>query len=149
MTDTFDLWEEFIHELPPAPKDDSKKVVSKLKNQKTPKTPEKILKSKTVSLEDKLEVIRNSVMNTLGTYVNSTMIIKSKEELHKYFECAIKNQVLAVDTETNNSLDPITCKIMGLCLYTPGQKNAYAPVNHINYKTGERLDWQITEDDIY
>ena len=53
-----------------------------------------------------------------------------------------------MDTETNNSLDPITCKLMGLCLYYPGAKQAYIPVNHRNYKTGERLTNQLTEQDI-
>ena len=37
---------------------------------------------------------------------------------------------------------------MGPCIYTPGQKNAYIPINHINYVTGERLDWQLTEEDV-
>jgi DNA polymerase I-like protein with 3'-5' exonuclease and polymerase domains len=53
-----------------------------------------------------------------------------------------------VDTETNNSLDVIACKLMGLCLYTPGMKNAYIPVNHFNKDTKERLPWQITESQI-
>lgn len=37
---------------------------------------------------------------------------------------------------------------MGLCLYYPGAKQAYIPVNHRNYKTGERLTNQLTEQDI-
>ena len=45
-------------------------------------------------------------------------------------------------------MDPLTCKLMGLCLYTPGQKNAYIPVNHINLFTRERLSNQLTEEDI-
>ena len=37
---------------------------------------------------------------------------------------------------------------MGGCIYTPGQKNAYIPINHIDINTKERLDWQLTENDI-
>lgn len=36
---------------------------------------------------------------------------------------------------------------MGLCLYTPGQKNAYIPVHHTD-KDGNRLQWQINETQI-
>ena len=36
---------------------------------------------------------------------------------------------------------------MGLCLYYEGGKQAYIPINHVNPKTGERLNWQLTEED--
>lgn len=58
------------------------------------------------------------------------------------------NKDIAIDTETNNSLDPVTCKLMGPCIYTPGQKWAYIPINHVNKDTRERLAWQLTEGDI-
>ena len=37
---------------------------------------------------------------------------------------------------------------MGLCIYTPGLKAAYIPVNHIDRLTNEKLLNQITEDQI-
>ena len=37
---------------------------------------------------------------------------------------------------------------MGLCLYTPGMRACYVPVNHVDTDTGERLDWQLTEQDL-
>lgn len=37
---------------------------------------------------------------------------------------------------------------MGPCIYTEGMKNAYVPINHVNRITGERLPWQLTENDI-
>lgn len=36
---------------------------------------------------------------------------------------------------------------MGPCIYTPGQKNAYIPINHTDLQHN-RLDWQLTEEDI-
>lgn len=36
---------------------------------------------------------------------------------------------------------------MGLCIYTPNEKNAYVPVNHCTLD-GIRLDWQCTEEQI-
>ena len=142
------LWgDEFV--IKETPKE-TKKLIEKIKNPKKDITvvAEKAIKSKSVSIEDKLQLIRDNVYQILGVYKENTVVIKNKEQLHDYIMSAIHNGVIAVDTETNNSLDPITCKIMGLCIYTPGQKNAYVPVNHINYQTNERLEWQLTESDI-
>ena len=46
---------------------------------------------------------------------------------------------------------------MGLCIYTPGQKNAYVPVNHVHYKIDDnnqiielgKLQNQLTEQQIH
>ena len=92
--------------------------------------------------------VSKEVYRILGTYKENTVVIKSYDDFVNYIDTAIKNNVVAIDTETNNSLDPISCKIMGLCLYTPGMKNAYIPVNHINITTKERFDWQVTEQQI-
>lgn len=109
---------------------------------------EKSLKSKKTSIEDKLAIIREEVLRILGGYAENTVVIKTKQQLIDYIDKSIQNGIISVDTETDNSLDPITCKLMGPCIYTPGQKNAYIPINHINYVTGERLDWQLTEEDV-
>lgn len=109
---------------------------------------EKSLKSKKTSIEDKLAIIREEVLRILGGYAENTVVIKTKQQLIDYIDKSIQNGIISVDTETDNSLDPITCKLMGPCIYTPGQKNAYIPINHINYITGERLDWQLTEEDV-
>ena len=37
---------------------------------------------------------------------------------------------------------------MGPCFYYPGGKQAYVPINHRDYKTKERLGWQLTEADV-
>lgn len=97
--------------------------------------------------EEQLSSITSEVNRILGVYKESTITIKSIEEFNQYIDKCIENKIVAVDTETNNSLDPVNCKIMGLCLYTPGQKSAYVPVNHVD-KDGNRFDWQVTENDI-
>lgn len=108
----------------------------------------KALKSKKVNLQDKLDLIKIEAINKLDKYVDDTITIKTKEALIKYIDAAIENNIIAIDTETNNSLDPLTCKLMGPCIYTPGQKNAYIPINHVDLESGERLSWQLTEKDI-
>jgi DNA polymerase-1 len=107
----------------------------------------KILKAKSLTLEEKLEVIRAKVLEVLGKQRKNVIVIKTKEEFEDYVSKAIEFGRVAVDTETNNSTDPITCQLMGLCLYYEGGKQAYIPINHVNWRTGERLAWQLTEQD--
>ncbi len=144
--ETLSLWGE---EFKTPSKKDNKKIIGKINNPKTSSIDtEKILKSKTVSIEDKLSIIYKNVNDILGSYKENTLVIKNIQELYSYLNKALENNIIAIDTETNNSLDPLTCKIMGLCIYTPGLKNAYVPINHVDRESGERLKWQLTEQDI-
>ena len=127
----------------------TKKIVKKASTPKEVKqgTVKKSV-SKKLNIEDRLKLINDNVKTVLGKQIENVVVIKTREELTKYIDEAIKNGRIDIDTETNNSLDPITCKLMGPCIYTPNQKQAYIPINHINYITGERLSWQLTEKDI-
>lgn len=122
----------------------AKKIIKKIKEQ----TEEQKLKSKKTSVKDKIALIAQKVHHILGKYIENTQVIKTREELHDYITQAIEKNIIAIDTETDNSLDPLTCKIMGGCIYVPGQRNAYIPVNHVDTDTRERLNWQLTEDDL-
>lgn len=139
------LWgEEFtIKETPKQ----TKKIVDKINKPKQVKViTEKSLKSKSLSTRDKLNFIYSEVDRILGKYKENTIVIRDKETLIDYFDCAIKNGEIAIDTETNNSLDPLTCLLMGPCIYTPGKKNAYIPMHHVDFD-GKLLDNQLTEKD--
>lgn len=96
-------------------------------------------------LEERLRFITNEVYKVLGRYKGFVKVIYSVEELNKYIDKAIEVNYLTLDTETNNSLDPLTCKIMGLCLYIPNTRPVYVPINHCKPGTDERLENQITE----
>ena len=127
-----------------------KKLVKKLDAdaiKSTETNVEKMLKSKKLSLQDRLAIINEKVIKTLGKQRHNTLVIRSLNDFSDYIDKAIAAGRIAVDTETNNSLDPITCKLMGLCLYAPGEKQAYIPINHINNDTGELLENQLTEAD--
>lgn len=136
MADEISLWSDSV--------EDDKEIIVKTKS------PKKVVKksAKVRSLEDKLVNIRNEVYKILGKHAEDTVVISSKEEYLDYIRRCISFGICAVDTETNNSTEPITCKLMGLCLYVPGMKQAYIPVNHIDRNTGIRLGWQLTEEDI-
>lgn len=132
------LWgDEFVVE--PSPKK-TQRILNKISSPKK--------KDSQLSIYETLDNIRRNVDRILGVYKENTEVIASRERLHEYISVALENGIIAVDTETNNSLDPITCKLMGPCLYTPGQKNAYIPINHVDLHTGERLPWQLTEEDV-
>lgn len=141
------LWGEAFE-----PKDTSSEVQSVLSRLRSPKkvevSVEKLLKSKKTTLAEKLMLIEENVIRILGSYRDQTVCIRSKQQLVDYIDAAIKNGIIAIDTETNNSLDPLTCKLMGGCIYTPGQKNAYIPIHHVNPETEELLPNQLTEADI-
>lgn len=140
------LWGEIFD------KDTSAEVQSVLSRLRSPKkvevSVEKLLKSKKTSLAEKLSLIEENVLRILGVYKERTVCIRSKQQLADYIDAAIKNGIIAIDTETNNSLDPLTCLLMGGCIYTPGQKNAYIPIHHVDPETGEPLSNQLTEADI-
>ena len=137
--------EDFIVELnKPKPETLTKKIA---KPEETETDPTKILKSKKVSLAEKLALIKIKVLEVLGKQKNNVIVIKDRESFEDYVSKAIQFGRVAIDTETNNSTDPMTCQLMGLCLYYEGGKQAYIPVNHVNPETGERLDWQLTEHD--
>lgn len=125
-----------------------KKCLKKISEPKELKvTSIKDLKSTKISMEEKLNFIEKEVMRILGVYKENTSVIRDVDSFKAFIDKAIENKIIAIDTETNNSLDPITCKIMGLCLYTPGLKQTYIPVNHVD-KDGNLLPNQITEQQI-
>lgn len=137
---------EIVKETPKA----AKKIVDKVSKPINARVMvEKQVKSKSLPLLEKLKLITDNVFKILGAYKDNTLLIKTKEQLIDYFEKIYVNGVVAVDTETNNSLEPHTCKLMGVCIYTPGEKNVYIPINHVDTISKNRLDWQLTEQDIY
>lgn len=143
------LWgDEF--KLPEKPK--AKKIINKIQKEskrQTENTTEKVVKSKKVSFSEKVIAIKEKVYQVLGKQINNISVIYNKDDLHDYLCKGLSFGRISIDTETNNSLDPITCKIMGLCLYVKGQKQVYVPINHENPETHERLSNQLTEQDLY
>ena len=109
----------------------------------------KLLKSKKLSLQERLTIITNRVLKVLGKQKQNVLVIRDKKTFADYISKAIDCGRIAIDTETNNSLDPVTCKLMGLCLYYSGGKQAYIPINHVNIDTGELLPNQLTTLDCY
>ena len=70
---------------------------------------------------------------------------RKEEDFDRYISKVTKVGYVAFDTETNNSLDPLTCKIMGLCFYIKNTKPVYVPINHTLPGTDTLLGGQISE----
>jgi DNA polymerase I-like protein with 3'-5' exonuclease and polymerase domains len=123
-----------------------KDLIKKAEGKQVEEDPDKILKSKKVTLMDKLALIKENVYKILGKQKQNVLVIRDKKTFENYVTKAIESGRIAIDTETNNSLDPVTCKLMGLCLYYPGGKSAYIPINHTDLNN-IKLENQLTEED--
>lgn len=140
------LWgEEF--KVPTQPIKEIEKK-SKSKKVKTVKSDEQLIKSKSTSLEDKLNICKRNVDRYLSQYKYTTSVLRTKEEVKEYLDKCKKVGFISIDTETNNSLDPLTCKLMGVCIHTDGENSVYIPVNHTD-RNHNRLDNQLSEKDVY
>jgi DNA polymerase I-like protein with 3'-5' exonuclease and polymerase domains len=124
-------------------KEEVKVKLKKVKEEK--KVTKRNTVSSKLSLTEKLQVIREEVNRRLGKFKYNTKVIYTQEELNEYLNQSLKNNIISIDTETNNSIDPITCKIMGLCLYTPGMPQAYVPINHCIPGTEELLYEEVED----
>lgn len=82
----------------------------------------------------------------LGYLKDKYEIVSDKDVLFQFMKKAQKNGILSLDTETSG-LNPLFDKLAGLCLYTPGSKAIYVPLNHISYITNQRIQNQLTNDE--
>ena len=126
-------------------KAEAKKIAKKLEQEKQiEENTSKYLKSKSLSIQERLDIIKDKVLNVLGKQVENTICIRTLDEFKTYIDKAIKAGIISVDTETNNTTDPINCEMMGLCLYVPGEKQVYIPINHVDLNTKQLLPNQLT-----
>ncbi len=95
-------------------------------------------------LLEKIATINSLVESKLGKYKdNYTYFMAKDEELLKdYIYNTIQTGYVAMDTETTG-LDPISDKIVGMSLYSKGQKGLYIPIHHKSYVTGVEVEGQL------
>lgn len=95
-------------------------------------------------LIEKIASIKALVESKLGKYRDEyTYFMAEDEELFKdYIYNTIQTGEVAMDTETMG-LDPILDKIVGMSLYSKGQKGLYIPIHHKSYVTGMEVEGQL------
>lgn len=89
--------------------------------------------------------ITTMVSRNLGKYTDNYRVIREENELKEYIDKCIENNIISIDTETSG-LDPLRDNLAGICVYTPGEKAAYIPLNHISYVTGLPVENVISMD---
>lgn len=99
-----------------------------------------------IPISERLKRIEKAVNEVLGRYRGFVKCIHTEEEYFSFIDKANGVGYLTIDTETDNSLDPLTCKVMGLCLYIPNTRPVYVPLNHTKVGTDILLDNQISEE---
>ena len=62
----------------------------------------KLLKSKRLSLADRLAIINENVLKVLGKQVSNVLVIKDRKTFHEYISDCIAAGRIDIDTETNN-----------------------------------------------
>ena len=97
------------------------------------------------SLINRLANAKSMVEKHLGQYADRYMLIQDEDCLKNYISKCIDNGVISIDTETTG-LDPLLDDIAGICVYTPNEKGAYIPLNHVSYITNLKLDNQLSID---
>ena len=118
-----------------------KKIASKSKSKKVVATTTK----SGGNLLSRINQIKATVEQNLGQYKDEYQLIREEEVLHDFITECIGNGYISIDTETDG-LDPIQNHIAGICPFTPGQKSAYIPLNHISYITNEPVPNQLSVD---
>ena len=114
-------------------KENEKKALEVIANKKAKKVPTSMSVPKT--MRDKVEYAKQLSEEVYKDILPRLELVTEEKRIKEYFDKAISNGILAIDTETNG-LDRIDGKIAGLCLYTPGEKGIYIPIGHTSYMTG-------------
>ena len=122
------------------PKSNDKDIIKKSKETKT-RTSIKGGGNNIASLIQNMTDIANA---KLAHHKDDYILIRDIDTLRQYINEARMNGECAVDTETTG-LNPLLVDIVGVCLYTPGYKAAYIPINHKSYITNARTSNQLNE----
>lgn len=125
-----------------------------------PKTSDKsiIKKSKTVTTRTSIKDGGNNLAaqiqsivaianQKLANHKDDYILIREPDQLYEYMKEMKQVGEGALDTETTG-LNPLLVDIVGGCIYTPGQKAAYIPINHKSYITGVRTKDQMNEETV-
>ena len=94
------------------------------------------------TIKANIEEATKNVNSLMSKYLNCFQIIDDEASLIAYMDACLARGGIAIDTETTG-LDVYSDQLVGVCIYTSGQQEAYIPVNHVDYVTRKRLDNQL------
>lgn len=125
------------------PKSNDKNIIKKSKTVKTRTS----IRSGGNNLAAQIQSIVAIANQKLAIHKDDYILIREPDQLYEYMKEMKQVGEGALDTETTG-LNPLLVDIVGGCIYTPGQKAAYIPINHKSYITGVRTKEQMDEETV-
>ena len=125
------------------PKSNDKNIIKKSKTVTTRTS----IKSGGNNLAAQIQSIVAIANQKLANHKDDYILIREPDQLYEYMKEMKQVGEGALDTETTG-LNPLLVDIVGGCIYTPGQKAAYIPINHKSYITGVRTKEQLDEETV-
>lgn len=122
------------------PKSNDKNIIKKSKTVTTRTS----IKGGGNNLAAQIQSIVAIANQKLAVHKDDYILIREPDQLYEYMKEMKQVGEGALDTETTG-LNPLLVDIVGGCIYTPGQKAAYIPINHKSYITGTRTKDQLDE----
>ena len=122
------------------PKSDDKNIIKKSKTATTRTS----IRGGGNNLAAQIQSIVAIASQKLANHKDDYILIREPDQLYEYMKEMKQVGEGALDTETTG-LNPLLVNIVGGCIYTPGQKAAYIPINHKSYITGTRTKDQLDE----
>ena len=122
------------------PKSDDKNIIKKSKTVTTRTS----IRGGGNNLAAQIQSIVAIASQKLAHHKDDYILIREPDQLYEYMKEMKQVGEGALDTETTG-LNPLLVNIVGECIYTPGQKAAYVPINHKSYITGTRTKDQLDE----
>lgn len=97
------------------------------------------------SLIEKIASMKALVESKLGKYKDQYQYFMAEDEdkFKEYIYNICQTGSCSLDTETTG-LDPISNNIVGMSLYSKGQKGLYLPIHHKSYITGCEVEGQLS-----
>lgn len=125
------------------PKSNDKNIIKKSKTI----TNRTSIRSGGSSIATQIQSIVAIASQKLAIHKDDYILIREPDQLYEYMKEMKQVGEGALDTETTG-LNPLLVDIVGGCIYTPGQKAAYIPINHKSYITGVRTTEQMNEETV-
>ena len=122
------------------PKSNDKNIIKKSKTVTTRTS----IRSGGSNIAAQIQSIVAIANQKLAIHKDDYILIREPDQLYEYMKEMKQVGEGALDTETTG-LNPLLVDIVGGCIYTPGQKAAYIPINHKSYITGVRTKEQLDE----
>lgn len=99
-----------------------------------------------LDIVERRETRLKDVFAFLRKYKGFVRVLRDERSVNKYIDQCLKNGIVSLDTETNDSLDIHNNIMVGLCLFTPFNRPVYIPVMHTDPLTGALRPGQVRKD---